>query len=165
MRNILKTTLLVSVLTAAAFGTVAQADVYFEAGVTNISADIESESISHFGAVGVVGTTLKATENFAHKIEAIAVVGLNSDKVYGVDVKMQSLIGAAYRPTIKLNESVELHARLGVFNGRVKASGFGMSETDSSTEVGFGVGIDFKKVSLSYLNIDDTNFLTATYRF
>ena len=165
MRNILKTTLLASVLAATAFGTVAQADVYYEAGVTNISADIESESISHFGALGVVGTTLKATENFAHKIEAIAVLGLNSDKVYGVDVKLQSLIGAAYRPTIKLNESVELHARLGVFNGRVKASGFGMSETESSTEVGFGVGIDFKKVSLSYLNIDDTNFLTATYRF
>jgi hypothetical protein len=40
-----------------------------------------------------------------------------------------------------------------------------MSETDSSTDASFGVGIDFKKVSLSYLNVDDTNFVTATYRF
>jgi hypothetical protein len=165
MRNILKTTILASMLSTVAVAGTAQAEVYYELGATQISADIESESVSHFGATGVVGTTLKATEKFAHKVEALAVIGLNSDKVYGVDVKLQSLIGAAYRPTLKLNDSVELHARLGVFNGRVKASGFGMSESDSSTEVGFGVGIDFKKVSLSYLNVDDTNFITATYRF
>ncbi|MEO3864412.1 outer membrane beta-barrel protein [Rheinheimera fenheensis] len=165
MRNILKTTILASMLSTVAVAGAAQAEVYYELGATQISADIESESVSHFGATGVVGTTLKATEKFAHKVEALAVIGLNSDKVYGVDVKLQSLIGAAYRPTLKLNDSVELHARLGVFNGRVKASGFGMSESDSSTEVGFGVGIDFKKVSLSYLNVDDTNFITATYRF
>uniref|UniRef100_UPI004047ED37 outer membrane beta-barrel protein n=1 Tax=Rheinheimera sp. TaxID=1869214 RepID=UPI004047ED37 len=165
MRNILKTTILASMLSTVAVAGTAQAEVYYELGATQISADIESESVSHFGATGVVGTTLKATEKFAHKVEALAVIGLNSDKVYGVDVKLQSLIGAAYRPTLKLNDSVELHARLGVFNGRVKASGFGMSESDSSTEMGFGVGIDFKKVSLSYLNVDDTNFITATYRF
>ncbi|MEO3877286.1 outer membrane beta-barrel protein [Rheinheimera fenheensis] len=165
MRNILKTTILASMLSTVSVAGAAQAEVYYELGATQISADIESESVSHFGATGVVGTTLKATEKFAHKVEALAVIGLNSDKVYGVDVKLQSLIGAAYRPTLKLNDSVELHARLGVFNGRVKASGFGMSESDSSTEVGFGVGIDFKKVSLSYLNVDDTNFITATYRF
>ncbi|MEW5682347.1 MAG: outer membrane beta-barrel protein [Pseudomonadota bacterium] len=165
MRNILKTTILASMLSTVAVAGAAQAEVYYELGATQISADIESESVSHFGATGVVGTTLKTTEKFAHKVEALAVIGLNSDKVYGVDVKLQSLIGAAYRPTLKLNDSVELHARLGVFNGRVKASGFGMSESDSSTEVGFGVGIDFKKVSLSYLNVDDTNFITATYRF
>lgn len=165
MRNILKTTILASMLSTVAVAGAAQAEVYYELGATQISADIESESVSHFGATGVVGTTLKATEKFAHKVEALAVIGLNSDKVYGVDVKLQSLIGAAYRPTLKLNDSVELHARLGVFNGRVKASGFGMSESDSSTEMGFGVGIDFKKVSLSYLNVDDTNFITATYRF
>lgn len=165
MRNTLKTTIMASMLSTVAVADAAQAEVYYELGATQISADIESESVSHFGATGVVGTTLKATEKFAHKVEALAVIGLNSDKVYGVDVKLQSLIGAAYRPTLKLNDSVELHARLGVFNGRVKASGFGMSESDSSTEVGFGVGIDFKKVSLSYLNVDDTNFITATYRF
>ena len=166
MRNILKTTILASMLSTVAVAGAAQAEVYYELGATQISADIDNESISHFGATGVVGTTLKATEKFAHKVEALAVIGLNSDKAYGlVDVKLQSLIGAAYRPTLKLNDSVELHARLGVFNGRVKASGFGMSESDSSTEVGFGVGVDFKKVSLSYLNVDDTNFITATYRF
>lgn len=165
MRNVVKKIALASVLTTAAFAGAAQAEMYFELGATQISADIESESISHFGATGVIGTTLQATEKFAHKVEALAIVGLNSDKLYGVDVKLQSLIGAAYRPTIKLNDSVELHARLGVFNGRVKASGFGMSESDSSTEAGFGVGIDFKKLSLSYLNVDDTNFVTATFRF
>ena len=166
MRNKLKTTILASMLSTVAVAGAAQAEVYYELGATQISADIDNESISHFGATGVVGTTLKATEKFAHKVEALAVIGLNSDKAYGlVDVKLQSLIGAAYRPTLKLNDSVELHARLGVFNGRVKASGFGMSESDSSTEVGFGVGVDFKKVSLSYLNVDDTNFITATYRF
>ncbi|WP_214000515.1 outer membrane beta-barrel protein [Arsukibacterium sp.] len=165
MRNVVKKIALASVLTTAAFAGAAQAEMYFELGATQISADIESESISHFGATGVIGTTLQATEKFAHKVEALAIIGLNSDKLYGVDVKLQSLIGAAYRPTIKLNDSVELHARLGVFNGRVKASGFGMSESDSSTEAGFGVGIDFKKLSLSYLNVDDTNFVTATFRF
>ena len=166
MRNKLKTTILALMLSTVAVAGAAQAEVYYELGATQISADIDNESISHFGATGVVGTTLKATEKFAHKVEALAVIGLNSDKAYGlVDVKLQSLIGAAYRPTLKLNDSVELHARLGVFNGRVKASGFGMSESDSSTEVGFGVGVDFKKVSLSYLNVDDTNFITATYRF
>jgi hypothetical protein len=165
MRNMFKTTLLATVLATAAVSGSAQAEAYFEAGFAQISADVEDESISHFGAVGVVGTTLKTTEKFAHKIEAIGFVGLNSDKVYGVDVKLESMIGAAYRPTIKLNDSVELHGRLGLFHGRAKASGFGMSESESSTEVGFGVGIDFKKVSLSYLNVDDTNFVMATYRF
>lgn len=165
MRKMLKNTIFASLLATTAFVGTAQADVYFELGLTQISADIERETISHFGATGVVGTTLKATETFAHKVEALAVIGLNSDKVYGVDTKLQSLIGAAYRPTIKLNDSVELHARVGVFNGRAKAKGFGASVSESSTEVGFGVGIDFKRVSLSYLNVDDTNFVTATFRF
>lgn len=165
MRNVVKKIVMASILTTGAVAGAAHAEMYFELGATQISADIESESISHFGATGVMGTTLKATEKFAHKIEALAIIGLNTDKLYGVDVKLQSLIGAAYRPTIKLNDSVELHARVGLFNGRVKASGFGMSESDSSTEAGFGVGVDFKKLSLSYLNVDDTNFVTATYRF
>lgn len=165
MRNLIKTVVVTSVLTATAFAGTAQAEMYFELGATHISADIESESVSHFGAVGVLGTTLKATEKFAHKIEALAVIGLNSDDVYGLDVKMQSLIGAVYRPTIMVNDSVSLYARLGAFNGRAKVSGFGMSESDSSTEAGFGVGVDFKRVSLSYLNVDDTNFVTATFRF
>ena len=166
MRNTLKTTILASMLSTVAVAGTAQAEVYYELGATQISADIEDESIEHFGATAVLGTTLKATDTFAHKAEAIVVIGLNSDKVFGVvDAKVQSLVGAAYRPTFKINDSVELHARLGVFNGRAKVSGFGASESDSSTEVGFGVGIDFKKVSLSYLNVDDVNFLTATYRF
>src|SRR5690606_1611321 len=100
MRNMLKTTILASMLTTAAFAGAAQAEVFYEVGVTQISADIASESFSHFGIAGVVGTTLKATEKFAHKIEGIAVLGLNSDEVLGVDVKLQSLIGVAYRPTI-----------------------------------------------------------------
>ncbi|MBU2113492.1 MAG: porin family protein [Gammaproteobacteria bacterium] len=166
MRKMLKTTIIASLVAATAFAGAAQADVYFELGATQISADFDDESIEHFGAAAVLGTTLKATDTFAHKAEAIVVIGLNSDKVYGVvDAKVQSLVGVAYRPTFKINDSVELHARLGAFNGRAKVSGFGTSESDSSTEVGFGVGIDFKKVSLSYLNVDDVNFLTATYRF
>ncbi|WP_051219952.1 outer membrane beta-barrel protein [Rheinheimera baltica] len=165
MRNLLKTTLLTSVLAAAAVSGAAQAEVYFEAGLMQVSTDIESENISHFGALGVVGTTLNATDKFAHKVEAIAGLGLNSDKVYGVDVKMESFFGAAYRPTIKLNDSVELYGRVGYFHGRVKASANGYSDSDSSSEVGYGIGIDFKKVSLSYLYVDDTNFLMATYRF
>lgn len=162
MRNIITATLLTGLLATT---TAAQADVYFEAGATYISADIEDTSVSHYGAVGVLGTTLKTTDRFAHKIEAIGVIGLNSDEVYGIDVKLESMIGAAYRPTIKLNDSVELYGRAGWFHGRVKASGYGMSESDSSSEFGFGVGVDFNKVSLSYLNIDDTNFVTATFRF
>lgn len=165
MRNFIKTVVVTSVLSTTAFASAAQAEMYFELGASQFSADIESENVSHFGVIGVLGTTLKATETFAHKLEALAFIGLNSDKVYGVDVKLQSMIGAAYRPTIKLNDSVELYARVGAFNGQVKISGFGMSESDSSTEAGFGVGIDFKKLSLSYLNVDDTNFVTATYRF
>jgi hypothetical protein len=165
MRNMIKTIAITSILTTTAFAGAAQAEMYFELGATHFSADLDSESISHFAATGVLGTTLKATEKFAHKIEALAMIGLNSDELYGVDVKLQSLIGAAYRPTIILNDAVSLYARAGVFNGRVKASGFGMSESDSSTEAGFGVGIDFKKLSLSYLNVDDTNFVTATFRF
>ena len=165
MRNLFKTTFLATVFAGTAFAGAAQAEVYYEAGASQISADIAGESFSHFGATGVIGTTLQTTSTFSHKIEAIAVIGLNSDKVYGVDVKLESLIGAAYRPSFKLNDSVELHARAGVFHGRAKASGFGESETDSSTEAGFGVGVDFKRVSLSYLRVDETNFLTATYRF
>jgi opacity protein-like surface antigen len=165
MRNIFKTTLLATLLAATTVAGSAQAEAYFEAGATHISADVEDASVSLYGAMGVLGATLQTTERFSHKVEAIAIIGLNSDKVYGVDVKLESMIGAAYRPTIILNDSVELYGRLGLFHGRVKASGFGVSETDSSTEAGFGVGIDFKKVSLSYLNVDDTNFVMATYRF
>lgn len=165
MRNMLKNTILASILSTVAVAGSAQAEAYYEAGAAQISVDEDGLSISHFGAIGVVGTTLQSTEKFSHKVEAIGFVGLNSDKVFGIDVKLQSALGAAYRPTVKINDSVELYGRVGLFHGRVKASGFGMSESDSSTEVGFGVGIDFKKVSLSYLNVDDTNFIIATYRF
>ena len=165
MRNMFKTTVLATVFATAAVAGSAQAEVYFEAGVAQISADVESESISHLGAIGVLGTTLQTTEKFSHKMEAIAFIGANKDQIYGVDVKLQSALGAAYRPTVKLNDSVELYGRIGLFHGRVKASGYGESFSDSSTDVGFGVGIDFKKVSLSYLNVDDTNFVMATFRF
>ena len=167
MRNLSKATLLTTVLTATAISGAAQADMYFEAGLTQISDDIDGSSISHYGATGIFGTTLNATETFAHKIEGIVFLGLNSDEYSGIDVKLQSMIGAAYRPTIKLNDAVELHARIGLFNGRVKAkaSRFGYSDTDLSTEAGFGVGVDFKWMTLSYLNVDGTSFVTAAYRF
>lgn len=165
MRNFIKTTLLVSAFSTTALSGAAQADVYFEAGVSNISVDVDGDNISHYGAIGVIGTTLSNSGNIAHKVEGIVGFGLNSDKVNGFDVKLESYLGAAYRPTIKLNDSVDLYGRAGIFNGRAKVSGFGFSDTDSSTEAGFGVGIDFKKISLSYLRVDDTNFINATYRF
>jgi hypothetical protein len=164
MHNFIKSTLFVSVLSAAVSGA-AQADVYFEAGVSNISVDVDGDNINHYGAIGVIGTTLGRNGNISHKVEGIVGFGLNSDNIGGFEVKLESYFGAAYRPTIKLNDSVELHARAGLFNGRAKVSGFGFSETDSSTEAGFGVGIDFNMISLSYLRVDDTNFVNATYRF
>lgn len=165
MQKLIKKTLLATILSSAALCGSAQADVYFELGLSSVSDKVEGESISHMGALAVVGTTLSSAETFSHKVEGIALVGLNSDKVEGFDVKVQTLIGAAYRPTFKVSESVDLYARLGVFNGKAKASGFGVSESESSTDAGFGVGIDFSAVSLSYLNVDGVNFINATYRF
>lgn len=165
MRNMFKTTVLATVFATAAVAGSAQAEAYFEAGLTHISADIEGDTISHYGAMGVVGATLNTSDTFTHKIEGIAVIGLNSDKVYGVDVKLESLLGAAYRPSFKVSDSVELYGRVGYFHGRAKASVDGFSITESETDLGFGVGIDFSKVSLSYLKVDETNFIMATYRF
>jgi hypothetical protein len=163
MRNIFKTTLLATLLATTAAA--AQAESYFEGGFIQVSADEGDISVSHYGALGVIGAVLQSTEQFSHNAEAIIVAGLNSDKVYGIDVKLQSMVGLAYRPTIQLSDSIALSGRAGIFRARVKASGFGESASDTSSDFGIGIGIDFKKVSLSYLNVDDTNFVMATYRF
>lgn len=165
MQNFIKKTIIASALSTFALCGSAHANVYFELGLTQVSDSVQGTSIDHFAAITAVGTTLTKTDTFAHKVEGIGIFGLNTDKVNGFDVKLQSVLGAAYRPTLKLNDAIDIYGRVGVFNGKAKVSGFGRSVSDSSTEIGFGVGIDFKYFSLSYLNVDGTNLLNATYRF
>lgn len=166
MRNLMKKTLVASVLSAAAVCGSAHADMYFEVGATQVSDKVEGYSIRHMAAIAVGGTTLSTVDTLSHKVEGILIVGLTSDKIENVDVKLKSVIGAAYRPSIKLSDSVELYGRVGVFNGKAKASTrSGPTSSESSTELGYGVGFDISRLSISYLNVDGVNLLNATYRF
>lgn len=150
----------------AGFAVSAQANTYFEPGITYSSADLGNETFNQFLLSANVGYNFNPSEDFQHKVEAIVGVGVGNDVISGVDVKLDNYYGIAYRPTFKISDDFEAFGKLAIAKAKATASSGSESFSESSDfEAGYGVGLSYKSVSLSYLSIDDTDFLTVGYSF
>jgi|JI71714BRNA_FD_contig_41_1189482_length_733_multi_5_in_0_out_0_1 opacity protein-like surface antigen len=168
MRAMFKQPLLLATLAlglTAGFSSNAHAKVYVEAGLTDISSDVNNLDLNHLGVIGVVGSTLSKNGDVSHKVEGIGGFGLSGDDIGNVNVKLQHFVGGAYRPTLRLNDVVDVYGRVGLFHTSAKASSGSRSYTESGTDAGFGFGADIYSFSVSFLTIDNTNFLSVTYKF
>lgn len=101
-------------------------------------------------------------ENFSGEIRAGFGVGDDSVDVYGidVDVELDNFFGAYVRGGIPAAESFFPYAVLGYTRSEVTASisGYG-SESESESDVSFGVGADVKVSDNLYLNVEYMNYL------
>lgn len=155
-------TLLAICLVLPAFISSAHADDYY-AGGTFLDVDysetgFEDASLNALG--GRIGRHFN--ENFSGEIRAGFGVGDNSVSVISTDVDLEinHFFGAYVRGGFQLGPSAYPYAILGYTRGEVEASisGFG-SETESESDVSFGVGVDLQITENVYLNIEYMNYL------
>lgn len=89
-------------------------------------------------------------------LEGVAGVGIQDStfKLNGVDTGVKLTaghVGAFVRPTWRASDKVELFGRLGYVVTRVKASGAGMSNTESEGSFAVGLGLNVQVSTRSYL--------------
>ena len=166
--NTLSKVLISAVVTVSAASAMAQAGnepkLYGEIAynLTNLKADDTVDTIKAKPAVatGIVG--YKFHPNLA--VEGMLGLGLSGDKVElngqptAVDAKISSAFGVFVRPSVKLGESVELFARLGYVQSKLKLSVPGLSLSDSDGGAAYGLGGNFYLSKQSYLQLSWTNY-------
>jgi hypothetical protein len=152
------------VITAFLVGTAAtsQAQSYLELGLTQINADLGSETFNQFALSGSVGYNFNPGKSFQNKIEANLAFGIGSDSIFGTDVKLDNYYGLSYRPTFELGNDWEVFGRLAYAKAKLSA---GSESETSDFELGYGVGVSYSNISLSYTDIDDTSFVSLGYSF
>lgn len=111
-------------------------------------------------ATGIVG--YKFHPNLS--VEGMLGLGVSGDKVdlngmaTIVDAKISNAFGVFVRPSVKLNDSVELFARLGYVQSKIKLSVPGFSISDSDGSAAYGLGGNFYLSKQSYLQLNWTNY-------
>ena len=101
----------------------------------------------------------KSLENLS--TEGLLGLGLNKSAVTlggvstGVDAKISTSYGVFVKPKVMVSNEVELFARLGYANSKLKLSTSGASESETSGSFAYGLGGNY------YLN--KQTYLTATY--
>lgn len=111
-------------------------------------------------ATGIVG--YKFHPNFS--VEGMLGLGVSGDKVdlngmaTIVDAKISNAFGVFVRPSLKLSDSVELFARLGYVQSKIKLSVPGFSISDSDGSAAYGLGGNFYLSKQSYLQLSWTNY-------
>ncbi|MEY1662468.1 porin family protein [Isoalcanivorax beigongshangi] len=88
--------------------------------------------------------------------------GVNDDKVNGVKVELENTMGAYVRGILPLNERFGVYVLGGVTRAKVKASGFGVSDSESETKVAYGLGADFSLTPEMFVNIEYARLLDGS---
>lgn len=111
-------------------------------------------------ATGIVG--YKFHPNLS--VEGMLGLGVSGDKVdlngmeTVVDAKISNAFGVFVRPSVKLGDSVELFARLGYVQSKIKLSVPGFSISDSGGSTAYGLGGNFYLSKQSYLQLNWTSY-------
>lgn len=100
-------------------------------------------------------------ENFSGELRLG--VGLGDDTVNadGADVKLEveNFYGVYLRGGVPIGESFYPYAVIGYTKGKLKASVYGESFSDSESDASFGVGADFSFTDTLKLNLEYMNYI------
>lgn len=133
-----------------------QAENYFGGSVSFLDYSEEgiSESASLTAIVGRLGTTFN--ENFSG--EARLGLGLGDDTVsvfgYDADIELDNMFGAYVRGGLPVSESFYPYVILGYTRGEATISVGSYSESQSETDISFGLGADVNVGQSVTLNVE-----------
>lgn len=68
--------------------------------------------------------------------------GAGSDDILGIDVKVDNYFSALLRGTLPFNDAFAVYGVLGYTTGKLKASGYGITVSDSDSDFSYGIGVE-----------------------
>lgn len=146
----------------------------------NANAEVfaESSGISGDSYFGVNLTGLRYTEDdfninenglgfrFGHSfgnylaLEGHAVAGLNNDTSMGIEVGIDYLAGVYVRGNMFLwDPRARLYGLVGITRGKITAEAFGLSDSVTDTEMGYGVGFEFYGDNRNAVNLEFMRYM------
>ena len=165
MRNKLKALVAVSIL---ALSSSASASWTAGGGYTKISDSEDGIDINLGVAFASVGYEFVST-NIIIMPELRLGVGVSEDKVFGVNVEVDSFIAGSVRGKLIVSDSVGVFLQPTYTRLELTASAMGQSESADDWELGFGGGASYKlsdsaSIEAIYEVIDGTDFISFGYR-
>jgi len=151
----LKKTLIAGLGLSALLSGYAQAEGYFGGNISFLEySEGGFEEASLTAVVGRLGTTFN--ENFSGEIRLGFGVGDDSVDVFGtdVDVELDNMFGVYVRGGIPVTDSFFPYAIVGYTRGEVTASALGYSESNSESDVSFGLGADINLSQNAIINME-----------
>ncbi len=171
--------LIIAAAAIAGFGTVAQAadtapeQGYYVGGVYNLVSYKED----NLDTIKPKALAILAGWNFNKNIavEGRLGFGAGSDAIQGVDVKVDSYFSALARGTLPVTDAFDVYGVIGLATGKLKASGFGVTVSESDTSFSYGVGGEVKFAGRSAVSLEfgrmfsgdgyDVDALSFGYRY
>lgn len=127
---------------------------YGELGYTSLKITDTGLSLKPAAVRGILGYGFHP--NFA--LEGMLAVGARNDNstISGVNVetKVQRAFGLYLKPRYSVTSDLELFARVGYADTKIKISGGGFSASDSDSDLSYGVGLSYKVTPMASLGID-----------
>lgn len=162
----MKKLIIVTAIALAAVG--AQAQTYGEIGYTSVTAKDSSNGSSIEASPSAIRGILGYELNPHLAIEGMVGFGMSDDtiKVNGANLSsaklaIDSVFGVYLKPKTKLNEKVEVFARVGFaeVKGTTTVTGFG-SETSKESSLSFGAGMSYAINPTTSFNADYMQYLS-----
>ena len=138
-----------------AANTVQAQNVYGDVAYQMIDASLDTNPAVVRGIVGY---------QFSPNMAVEGMVGLNArdgkETAFGITGKatVDRMVGAYAKSTYTVGDAFELYGRLGVVNYKVSASAGSISDSDSGTDLSFGVGAGYKITRDLSINVDYMDF-------
>ena len=131
----------------------------FDVDVSGTSTDVDLGSLTARAGYDF-------NQNFGAELEGS--FGVSDESVLGATVELNYLVGAYGKVQAPLADNFTVFARAGIVNAELEASGGGISESESDTGAGYGVGgvLDFAEnlyVRGDYTRIDIEDLEADTF--
>lgn len=127
---------------------------YGEVGYTSLKYTDGAVDLKPAALRGIVGYGFHP--NFA--VEGMLGFGIKDDTVnaggVAIDVKVERALGVFLKPRFNATPELELFARVGFADFKVKASAGGASASSSDSDTAYGVGLNYKLTSSVSLGLD-----------
>lgn len=155
-RVVLLSTLMLAPVGAFAAG--GEPGFYLGGGYTGAKLDLDViDKDADLGVLFVRGG-YQINQNIAAEIRLGT--GVDDDRVYGVKVEAEDVYGAYLKAGLPTTVGLYPYVLLGMTHAKLKASGGGVRDSDSGSDVSYGIGVDYwfsNKISagLEWANLYD----------
>jgi hypothetical protein len=112
--------------------------------------------------VSETGASVRLGHEFSNyfALEGHVVAGLEDDSSLGLEISIDYLAGIYLRGNIFLwDPRARLYGLVGVTTGKVSAEAFGLSDTLTDTELGYGLGFEFYADDRNAVNLEFMRYM------